>query len=74
MVGRVLSQRKCNVKFLKTVFGRVWDNKSDWDVRLLDEKDSQLIFGVSFTSTPLFRRVLCRVPWAFNGGILLGEP
>ncbi|KAK1372457.1 hypothetical protein POM88_028650 [Heracleum sosnowskyi] len=35
LVGRVLSNRSCNSRFLKTVFGRKWEAKVGWDVKVL---------------------------------------
>ncbi|XP_060963958.1 uncharacterized protein LOC115723947 [Cannabis sativa] len=34
-VGRMLAPRKCNDKFIKNVFSRIWKRKERWDVQFL---------------------------------------
>ncbi|KAF4386348.1 hypothetical protein F8388_019975 [Cannabis sativa] len=55
------------------MFGRMWNEITQWEVKLYDKSGDSYIVGFSFKSRNDAKVVLSKQPWFFNGDLLLLE-
>ncbi|KAK1384560.1 hypothetical protein POM88_022295 [Heracleum sosnowskyi] len=73
LVGCVITKKKCNVKFLKTVLGRIWKLDFLWDVKFLRKDKDKIIVALTFKRKQDAIWVTEKIPWTFGGAFLLIE-
>ncbi|KAK1361721.1 hypothetical protein POM88_046195 [Heracleum sosnowskyi] len=73
LVGCVITKKKCNIKFLKTVLERIWKLDFLWDVKLLRKEKDKIIVALTFERKQDAIWVTEKMPWTFGGGFLLTE-
>ncbi|KAF4387869.1 hypothetical protein F8388_005486 [Cannabis sativa] len=71
LIGRIVSKQSISLGLFKSIFTRMWKSVGEWKVKLMEEDNDNVYFGLSFQSRADAKKILEKQPWVFNGGFLV---